>query len=317
MIILLTNREDLTADYVVLELRKRKIDFFRFNTEDFPLKVKLSLDYSNNNFFQTQNQTIPLSEIKSVWYRRPVLPNFSKINLEAGVKEFCIKESFATLEGVWPLLNCLWVSDPINIRKAEVKPFQLKIASAIGFKIPNTLISNNSDLIKNFYLENNKNIIIKPVKTSVIKKRNNENIIFTSSIANFQIEKIKTCIQIPSIFQEKLTKKYDIRVTVIGENVFPVEIHSQNYEDSCIDWRKGENPNIAHMMHKLPKDIIAQCLLLNKTLGLQFSAIDLVLTPDGEYYFLEINPNGQWAWIEERTGYNLTESLVDMLCLTK
>lgn len=317
MIILLTNREDITADYVVLELRRRKVDFFRFNTEDFPLKVTLSLNYSDGSFFQTTNRTIPLSDIQSIWYRRPVLPDFSTIKLEAGVEEFCTKESFAALEGTWPLLDCMWVSNPFNIRKAEIKPFQLKTASEIGLKTPKTLVSNNPEIIKNFYLENNKKVIIKPIKTSLVKSHEKENIIFTSSVESFHIDKINTCIQIPSIYQEKLLKKYDLRVTVIGKHVFPVEIHSQDYQASSIDWRKGENPKIAHMKHELPKEVTAKCLQLNQILGLEFSAIDFVLTPDGEYYFLEINPNGQWAWIEERTGYNLTESLVDLLCLKR
>ncbi|WKZ32803.1 MAG: hypothetical protein QY316_12990 [Thermodesulfobacteriota bacterium] len=318
MIIILSNREDITADYVILELRKRKVDFFRFNTEDFPLNVKLSLNYGTTNFLQTpNNKIIPFSDIQSIWYRRPILPDFNKFRLEKGVEDFCTKESFAALEGAWTLLDCNWVSNPFNIRKAEIKPFQLSVASEIGFKIPKTLISNDSELIKNFYLKNNKCTIVKPIKTSVVKKVAGEDIIFTSSVQDFAIEKVSKCIPIPSIFQERLPKKYDIRVTVIGEQVFPVEIHSQDFRDSMVDWRQGENPKIKHLRHELPKDISDKCLQLNKRLGLKFSAIDFVFTPNGDYYFLEINPNGQWAWIEERTGYKLTESLVDLLCLEK
>lgn len=319
-IVILTNRKDITADYVILELSKRGIPFYRFNTEDFPHTVKLSFKLQRNfneALIIAKNIKLSLNDVKSIWYRRPVIPSFDHIDLEAGIKDFCVKESYYSLEGVWASLDCFWVSNPFNIRKAENKPFQLKAASETGFQIPETLISNDPDSIESFFEKNDREIIIKPVRTGVFKEKEKEKIIFTSRIGPNDIDKIDSSIPIPSIFQRKIPKKYDIRVTVIGEEVFATEIHSQSYAESTVDWRRGENPRIVHKKHKLPDHVEAQCQFLTKSLGLQFAAIDLVLTPSEEYYFLEINPNGQWAWIEERTGFKLTNALVDLLLCGK
>ncbi len=316
-VVLLTNREDITADYVVLELQKKSIPFYRFNTEDFPLSIQLSWEISldtSNGVLIVPDEEIEFSEIQSIWYRRPVVPTFDSLKLEQGVKEFCIKESYYGIEGIWSTLDCFWVSNPMNIRRAESKPYQLKIASKLGFQIPRTLISNSLSDISAFVKDSGERIIIKPVRTGVIKGRDSESIIFTNEVSALELCKLKESIPIPSIYQEKISKKYDMRVTVIGDKVFPTEIHSQDFIDSSIDWRRGENPNIVQQKHKLPVDIEAKCVELVKELGLEFAAIDLIMTPDNKYIFLEINPNGQWAWIEERTGYNLTETFVNLLC---
>ncbi len=136
---------------------------------------------------------------------------------------------------------------------------------------------------------------------------------FKSKIEKDDIEKLKLSNSFPSKYQANIKKSFDIRVTIIGNKIFPVEIHSQNHASSKIDWRKTENLEIPHYKHKLPRDIEEKCLTLLKKFGLEFGAIDLILATDNNYYFLEINPNGQWAWIEERVGYKLTEALVDLL----
>jgi len=315
-VVILTNREDITADYVVIELTKRNVPFFRFNTEDFPHDISVSLNMGQSSIegqFKSRDLTLPFNDIASIWYRRPALPSFNHVLLDTGLKEYCVKEAYYTLEGVWATITCFWISDPFMIRKAENKPLQLKLASNIGFQIPRTLISNNATEIKRFYEASDQSIVIKPVRTGAFKNKDEDKIIFTNSLSAQDIAKVDSTVSLPSIYQAKVHKKYDIRVTVIGDNIYATEIHSQEYNDSVVDWRRGENPKLHHKKHKLPADIEGMCVTLTKNLGLQFSAIDLVLSRDDVYYFLEINPNGQWAWIEERTGYQLTAALVDLL----
>ncbi len=96
--------------------------------------------------------------------------------------------------------------------------------------------------------------------------------------------------------------------------VFAVEIHSQEDVDSQFDWRRGETARLRHELHVLPPAVEVQCVTLVRALGLAFGAIDLILTPDGEYVFLEINPNGQWAWIQQlRPEIPLRETLAEIL----
>jgi glutathione synthase/RimK-type ligase-like ATP-grasp enzyme len=315
-IVIITNREDITADYVVMELTKRNVPFFRFNTEDFPHDVSMSFNLAQGCIggqFKSRELTLPFHDITSIWYRRPGVPSFNQAVLDPGLKEYCVKESYYALDGVLATINCFWISDPFMIRKAENKPLQLAVSSKIGFQIPQTLISSSPADIKVFYEECDKSIVIKPIRSGGFRNNGEDKIIFTHSVTAQDLDGLDSTVSLPSIYQAKVHKRYDIRVTVIGNDTFATEIHSQGYSDSVVDWRRGENPKLPHKKHKLPTDIEAMCVALTKKLGLQFSAIDLVLSQDGAYYFLEINPNGQWAWIEERTGYKLTAALVDLL----
>ena len=112
------------------------------------------------------------------------------------------------------------------------------------------------------------------------------------------------------------TGKVELRITVVGKNVFAAEIHSQQKEATRHDWRRDALA-LEHRNHPLPDDIKLKCIQLAKTFGLEFGAIDMILTPDGRYVFLEINPNGQWAWIEETTGLPISEALIELLCQGK
>jgi hypothetical protein len=110
-----------------------------------------------------------------------------------------------------------------------------------------------------------------------------------------QEQRLRCCL---SLFQQKLPKQLEIRVTVVCREVFAAEIHSQISPKTRIDWRKYDIANTPHYPHQLPKDVEEKCLSLTRHFGLDFNTIDLILDPDGRYWFLEMNPNGLWAWIE-------------------
>lgn len=107
----------------------------------------------------------------------------------------------------------------------------------------------------------------------------------------------------------------DIRATVVGNQVFAVSIHSQDWEETRVDWRRGSNPHLLHEVIDLPDDLSEQCIRIVQSQLLRFGAIDLVLDSDGEFWFLECNPNGQWAWIENRTGLPIAAITDEMLRL--
>ncbi len=313
MILIVTNREDITADFVVLELKKRKKDFVRFNTEDFPEKTNVEAYFEKDKLqgqfrFIDSNRIVPFSSIKSVWYRRPTLPVFR--NVKPRYRKFCVQESITLLNGIWGTLEAFWVSNPKNIYFAENKLVQLMMASQTGLLIPSTLISNDCNKISNFLKKQKGNIVIKPIKNGML---DNKSIIFTSTVNAKDLTFLKQSVPVPATYQENIKKELDIRITIIGRKVFATEIDSQKNKNSTIDWRRSQDINLPHRKHKIPEDIENKCITLVEKLGLQFGAIDMVLSKSGKYYFLEINPNGQWGWIEKRTGYKLTEALVDLL----
>jgi D-alanine-D-alanine ligase-like ATP-grasp enzyme len=88
-------------------------------------------------------------------------------------------------------------------------------------------------------------------------------------------------------------------VTIIGDDIFAAELHSQVHEETQYDWRHYE-VEVPTYEHQLPVEIAEQCLALTKAYGLHFSTSDLIVTPEGRYVFLEMNPNGQFLWVQER-----------------
>jgi glutathione synthase/RimK-type ligase-like ATP-grasp enzyme len=119
----------------------------------------------------------------------------------------------------------------------------------------------------------------------------------------------------PVVVQEYVPKQVELRITVVGDRVFAAEIDSQASPMARHDWRAGDPRTMAHRRHPLPLKEAERCLRLTRALDLCFGAIDMVLTPGGEYVFLEINPNGQWGWIQDLTGMPIAEVLAEILAV--
>ena len=121
------------------------------------------------------------------------------------------------------------------------------------------------------------------------------------------------------IFQKHIAKEYDIRVIVIGRKVFAIAIKSQDHERTKVDWRLSDCYKISLTQHEisLPHEVQCLCVDITKKFRLKYSAIDLVLGKDRSYYFLELNPNGQWAWIEQLGMYGLRDEIIDELLLNR
>jgi glutathione synthase/RimK-type ligase-like ATP-grasp enzyme len=115
------------------------------------------------------------------------------------------------------------------------------------------------------------------------------------------------------IFQAYVPKRLELRITVVGRQVFAAEIHSQLSRRTEHDWRHYNIDQTPYRPHRLPDAVQAQCIRLVEHFGLCYGAIDLVLTPDDRYVFLEINPTGQWRWIEVMTGLPISDAVCDML----
>lgn len=112
-------------------------------------------------------------------------------------------------------------------------------------------------------------------------------------------------------FQERIEKACDLRVVVIGRQIFAVEIHTQS-ERARLDWRRSY-ADLRYAIHQLPAQLEQTLFSLVRLFGLQFSAMDLMLTPAGEYIWLELNPNGQFLWLSQATGLPLAEAMANLL----
>lgn len=249
--------------------------------------------------------------IISVWYRRPAPAELPE-EFPLAVRMFAEEETRDTTRGLWELLNCLWVNHPENIRRANSKIHQLNIAHQIGLEIPKTILTNDPEEAKRFISTIHGPIVTKPLSRGYINDNNQPGAIYTNLIETKHLERIQQIRYTPSLFQEYVPKDVELRITVVGKNVFTAEIHSQQKKETRHDWRH-DTLALKHREHPLPDNIKLKCIQLAKTFDLEFGAIDMILTPDGRYVFLEINPNGQWAWIEEMTGLPISEAMIELL----
>lgn len=315
-ILIVSTKYDPHVDFLIPRLTERHIPFVRFNTEDFPLRSKLTVNFDESGrhreILSLPNSPVTAGEdIISVWYRRPAPFEFPE-EFALAVRMFAEEETRDMIRGLWELLDCLWVNHPEHIRRANSKLHQLNIAHQIGLEIPNTIVTNDPDQARKFIGFCRSGVIVKPLSRGLVDEHGQPMAFYTSVVEPEQVRQIQLIQYTPTFFQEYIPKDVELRITVVGNQVFTAEIHSQQRDDTRHDWRRNAL-TLEHKEHQLPEDIRLKCIQLTKAFNLEFGAIDMILTPDGRYVFLEINPNGQWAWIEELTGLPISEALIGLL----
>lgn len=317
MILFITNKQDITTDIIINKLNQRDTPYFRLNTEDIFAHTQVSFDFSDNiyHLLDTEgNVLLDLDDVDSVYYRRPELPGVVLDNLLSEEKHFVLNEAFYSLEGLYKLLSDrYWLNSVFSIREAENKIYQLTLAKNIGFDIPESIITSNEKDAREFILSHNNDCILKPIKSGQVGESEDSQIIFTNALDEKHIKELNRINGYPTYFQECLHKKSDIRVTVVGEQIFAAKIHSQDFDDTKVDWRKGESVKLSYSEYTLPKEVKKKCYVLLEILHLNFGAIDFVETTDDRLVFLEINPNGQWGWIEKRLGLQISDEIIRLL----
>jgi len=211
-------------------------------------------------------------------------------------------------------MECFWLPAALpTIRKAELKAAQLSLAGSLGFELPPTLFTNNPKDFLEFYREHNGNIVSKLTGPSFYKFNGETFNRFTQVVSKRDVAYARAIRFAPVIFQAYVPKRVELRITVVGRKVFAAEIHSQHSNHTRHDWRRYDRYGTPYFPHELPENISHLCLKLVERLGLCYGAIDMVLTPDGRYVFIEINPNGQYLWVENATGLPISDSICDLL----
>jgi glutathione synthase/RimK-type ligase-like ATP-grasp enzyme len=311
MILIVTNKRDITSDFIVLELRRRGISFHRLNSEDLPsgnLRFRPQADLGWE--IDLGGETLKLRDVRAAYYRRPGPPEPSPTK-DIATRDYLAGEWSAITRSLWNALEGRWLSSPFAILRAEDKPRQLTLAVSLGFDVPETLVSNNFEAAGAFVAHGS--AIGKPLRHSLVERGETGEVLFTTRLDPLRPMDREAVSIAPVIYQREVRKAYDVRATVIGDRVFAAAIYSQDHDETEVDWRSGTRTDLQHEAIELPQPIIDKCLALTGALDLRFGAIDLIADRDGRHWFLEINPNGQWAWIERRTGLPLAAAIVDEL----
>ncbi len=315
--LIITSKDDAHADYVIDKANKLDLGnrIYRLNTEDF--NQNCTLVFKDGEFdvhIKDSDRQFTSSEICSVWFRRPKDINTEHPKLD--VKNYIKIQSTAYLRGLYFCTHdsARWINPLPSLHRARIKLQQIKKAIDLGFNVPKTIVSNSpSELIA--FFDNLGRVCTKsldepsftsdgalyPMFTRVIEDKSE----LTSNI-----DSLNLC---PVLFQEYIEKTSDIRVVVLGDELFAFEIFSQENELSIHDFRGIAPKFLKHTVHVLPNELAEKIRAFVKQQGLYYSALDFVLSKDREYFFLENNPNGQWLWLESMTGISISDFLLNVL----
>ena len=318
MLLFLDQEHDTHADWVEAECEQRNVSYFRFCTERFPSEIQLSVKLNPgalSGYIHLPNDNIPLDSITGVWYRRPGAVTVDK-ELDPAYHRFARMESTETLNGLYRALwDRRWVNPFQNDIVAGHKINQLRLAAYIGFQTVPTIVTNSPEEALAFFHACNGNIVYKTLRQVVIAHHQDDIGfgVYTSRVTKEDLEQqLDTIHLVPCLFQQFIPKKYELRINIIGDRVWTTAIFSQENDDAKLDFRP-HTYDCAHEPILLPPKLEQMCVKMVRRLGLRMSSIDMIVTSDDEYIFLELNPNGQWAWIEDLAGFPLCTALVDEL----
>lgn len=209
--------------------------------------------------------------------------------------------------GVWRTLADRCVSPPDVLQAARWKLPQLALAKRLGFRVPATLITTDPDRIERFRQAGS--TVIKAVGDAIVATRQGERHGHTHALsADEPLDGVRAA---PVLAQRLVAKVADIRATVVGRSVFAVRITLP--PGAPIDFRITPPEDAHYEVVVLDETVVAKIRAFVGSFGLRFAAFDFAEDEHGELWFLECNPNGQWAWLEPPTGLDITGALVDLL----
>jgi glutathione synthase/RimK-type ligase-like ATP-grasp enzyme len=316
LILLITQRKDVHADSVEKELSRRGAAFHRLNMDGILDDVHLSAyiaSAESTTSASLGDKGVNLGDVRSVWLRRLTAPHVNESIKRPAVASYIRDETAAFTAGLWESLDrSAWIS-PFNATvRAENKIFQLNTARDLGFVIPRTLVTTVPADARAFYDSCAGGVIVKAISRRYIEDERGSALLWTNAVSDEAMAFVDSVALSPTLFQERIKKHYELRITIVGRRIFACAIYSQEHASTELDWRHYD-VDIPYRPISLPAAIEDLCLGFMRRLNLNFGAIDMVVTPDNDYVFLEVNPTGQWLWIEDKTGLRITDALVSLL----
>lgn len=277
----------------------------------FPRELALTMVWHDDGSTSTPRiagpgAEVPLSECRVAWWRRPQPLGLHDELVDPTHRQFALLESHHALAGVWSSLAATWVNRPDRDDAASHKPYQLDAARRIGLEIPRTLVTNDPDAARTFAADLGPERTVYKAFGGTEDAWRETRVLRPGEVA--LLDRVRFA---PLILQEYVPAAVDLRVTVMGPKVFASAIHSADAA-YAVDYR-ADLDGVEVEAFDLPEEVIERLHELMRRLGLVYGAIDMRLTPEGRYVFLEINPAGQWRFMEARTGQPMTEAFAGLL----
>ena len=320
-VLVITSKNDAHISNVADHLESAGVPWVRLNTDDFLQNISLTINpalKSGSIFIHDSQRQISIPEIGAVWYRKPQPMDLSQLDLGVAELDYVEAEVTELLQGLYAILRKVtWVNDPFTTRIAHRKMHQLQVASDLGLRVPASIITNDAHMVMEFAEKVRWSLLVKSLGAiSVTDDFGEESLqygIFSRKITRDELTIVEHTIpNMPTLFQEYVDKDYELRITCVGDKVFPCRIFSQEFDVAKEDYRFATS-SLRHEMCELPRDVTDKLVAYLHAFGLNFGCFDLAFSKSGEYVFFECNPNGQWLWIENITGAQISRAIAELL----
>ncbi len=317
-VLVVTHSEDgRCAPAVIRALARRGARAARFDTDRFPGEVRLAAasdGAGSSGRLLGGGADVDLAEVGAVWHRRLGFGRRLPAALDPTMREACRREARAAALGTIAALDAFHVDREHRIRRAEQKPLQLRAAREVGFTIPRTLITNDRAAAAKFIAGCAGGAVCKMLTAFSIKEGDRERVVFTSPIACTAASELTGLEWSPMVFQERVPKAVELRVTVVGERAMAASVDPAAVAGAGDDWRRrGAELSGLWRPFELPDDVARRAIALVRGFGLHYSAMDLILTPEGRWVFLESNPAGEFAWLDTLFEPSISDTLAELL----
>lgn len=310
MILCITHSRDFYNIDIFFEyLKSKNIPYFRLNSDKINNNQKISISENGFELTDESGNTVHSKEITAVWHRKSWQIDIPQELDEAFRKIFLKEYSTLRYNLLTALENVPWINPFENENKIDGnKMLQLNIAQKHGLTVPKTIFSNDADKITAFFHEYCNGKMVAKLHGVISKSMGGENLLSTNIINEDSLENIADVEYCPMIFQPYIEKEYELRIVYLDEEFFTGKIN--NSENA--DWRIAQG-NYFWSEYHLPENIKQNLTAMMKEMGLYLGAIDIIKGKDGQYYFLEVNPQGEWGMLQKDLNFPIAQRIADNL----
>ncbi len=317
-VLIITRSDDNESVRMVAQAIERKGgEAIRFDTDRYPTDVRLTAYYERDEERLTLTNDMGefnLREVTAIWHRRLNFGAGLPLSLDTQLRDASLAETRAAAQGMLASLKAFRMDAVEHIRRAENKQLQLQVARSLGLEIPRTLTTNDPAAVHAFAHSCQNGMVTKMLSSFAIYEEGRELVVFTNPVKPEDLADLSGLRLCPMTFQEMIPKALELRTTVVGRRVMSASINSQASERAAHDWRRDGLRLIQNWQaYELPREIEEKILRLMDHFDLNYGAIDIIVTPDGRHVFLEINPVGEFFWLERYTDLPISDAIADVL----
>lgn len=317
-VLMISTKLDPHIDAVLGILERRGVPCFRLNTDHFHEEYRVTMADGVDGTIRIADRwgrsCVFPHGLRSVWMRKPEPPLPPPGVEDEGVVNY-VRDEMREFMGFLPMDGRVpWINNPDENRRHQRKFPQLRLAQSLGLRVPRSIITNDPQEAEAFFATCPDGVICKPMLMGSHYIDGAHHVAYTRRVPPGEFAALKASISLcPTYLQEAIAKDHELRVTIIGDRLFNCRIDSQGVEGAEQDWRAVDTIKLPHRIEPLRPEVDTALRAYLRQCGLRFGAFDLIVTPQGEHVFLELNPNGQWYWVELATQAPMAEAMADLL----